>query len=411
MKKEKLILFTNSFPFGLSENNFIKFEIGELCRTFKNIEIINHKIEKKNNILNKNLKNIKLNIEFSKKINVISIILIFFFKSIFKKLFWKELIIIIFKKNFFRKLKMCVLEITYALILCEYLKKKKINKDKIIFYSLWSNYTLITFFLIKDFFPNSKFIARGLGSDLNGFIKDDDYIPYKKIKFINLDKLILLGEYQRKLLKNTSINKNNIAIIPLGVFGQKMIQRNLKDKTIYFLSCGNFIEVKNNILMIDFLNQISKKTKKKIYFIIIGRGQLEKKILRNLNLNHNNFTYTHYKYINNFLDFIKRKKINYFLNFSSQEGMPFTVMETMSIGIPTISSDIEPNKYLVENNGHIFKLSKLNLSMKKLTDNIINEIKDQDIYLKKCIKSYLFIKKNLINKNCHKKFKKILTEI
>ena len=85
MKKEKLILFTNSFPFGLSENNFIKFEIGELCRTFKNIEIINHKIEKKNNILNKNLKNIKLNIEFSKKINVISIILIFFFKSIFKK--------------------------------------------------------------------------------------------------------------------------------------------------------------------------------------------------------------------------------------------------------------------------------------------------------------------------------------
>lgn len=410
MKKKKLILFTNSFPFGFSENNFIKFEIKELCKSFKNIEIINHKTEKKNNILDKNLKNIKTNTEFSKKINVLNIIIIFFSKSVFKKLFWKELIFIIFKKNFFRKLRMCVLEITYALILCKYLKEN-IKEDQIIFYSFWSNYTLITFFLIKDFFPNSKFIARSLGSDLNGFIKDDDYVPYKKIKFVNLNKLILLGEYQRKFLINTYIKKNNIAIIPLGVFGQKMIKRNLKDKTINFLSCCNFIEVKNNILMINFLNQISKKTEKKIHYIIVGKGKLENKIFKELYQNHGNFTYTHYKYINNFFKFIKKSKVNYFLNFSSQEGMPFTVMETMSIGIPTISSNIEPNKYLVQKNGHIFNLSKLNTSMKKLTDNIVEEIGNQKNYFKKCYKSHLFIKKNLINKNCHKKFKDILKNI
>ena len=36
--------------------------------------------------------------------------------------------------------------------------------------------------------------------------------------------------------------------------------------------------------------------------------------------------------------------------------MPFTIMESMSCGIPSITSNIEPNKFLVENNGYYFDL-------------------------------------------------------
>ena len=57
--------------------------------------------------------------------------------------------------------------------------------------------------MIKDIHPDAKFVARSLGSDLNGFIynKNDDYVPYKKLKFAALNKLVLLGRYQKEFFK------------------------------------------------------------------------------------------------------------------------------------------------------------------------------------------------------------------
>lgn len=163
--------------------------------------------------------------------------------------------------------------------------------------------------------------------------------------------------------------------------------------------------------MIDFLNRFSKKTKKKIHFTIIGNGKLKKKIIRLLNNNKENFNYSYYKHVNNFTKFIKQNKINFFLNFSSQEGMPFTVMETMSIGIPTISSNIAPNKFLVKNNGYLFNLSNYEQSIEQTIKSIVKDLNNNKFYLKKCLNSYKFINKFLINKHCHKNFEKILKNI
>ncbi len=413
MSKRKLILFTNTYPYGKKENNFIKYEIKELSKLFKEIEIINHKSTSKNSILGKKLNEIRTNQSFSRQINIYNITKTFFFKTIFQKIFWKELYIIKFQGSFIKKLKMCILEITYALILFEFLKNSKINYKDTILYSFWSNFTLIAFSMIKEIHPNAKFVARSLGSDLNGFIynKNDDYVPYKKIKFSSLNKLVLLGKYQKNFLKNSIIKSKNILISPLGVYKQKFVKRKIEKDVIIFLSCGNFIEAKNNILMIDFLRRFSKKTTKKIHFIIIGEGELKNKIFEQLNKNKKNFIYSYYKHVDNFVEFIKLKKVNFFLNFSSQEGMPFTVMETMSVGIPTISSDIKPNKYLVKNNGYLFNLFNYENSIERTIKKINFDLDNKKLYYNKCLRSYFFIKKFLINKYCHKKFQNILKKI
>ena len=413
MNKRKLILFTSTFPFGKHENNFIKYEIEELNKLFKEIEIINHKSTSKNSILGKKLNKIRTNQNFSEQINIFNITRTFFFKTIFQKIFWEEINSIMFQGSFITKLKMCVLEITYALILFDFLKKSKINYKDTILYSFWSNFTLITFSMIKEIHPDAKVVARSLGSDLNGFIynKNDDYVPYKKIKFSSLNKLVLLGKYQKKFLKNSIIKSKNILISPLGVYKQKFVKRKVEKNVIIFLSCGNFIEAKNNILMIDFLRRFSKKTRRKVHFIIIGEGKLKNKIFKQLNNNKKNFIYSYHKHVNNFVEFVKLKKVNFFLNFSSQEGMPFTVMETMSIGIPTISSDIKPNKYLVKNNGYLFNLFNYENSIEQVIKKINFDLNNKKLYYNKCLRSYFFIKKFLINKYCHKKFQNFLKKI
>ena len=413
-KNTEIILFTYDYPFGKSEKTFIEYELSQLSKDFDKIEIINQKnSENKIEEKYKNKNKIEFNNNFAKKISIYNLIEIFFTKVLFEKIFWKELSNILFKKKFLKKLKMCVNEISLSFLLVNYICKIKNKNDKIIFYSFWSNFTLISFIKLKKIYKNAKFISRALGSDLNGYIKNDDFVPYKNVKFSALDKLFLLGEYQKQKLPNINLN-NKIEICPLGVFQQEFSEHD-KNKIklidpIIFISCGNLIEIKNNLLMIDFISKFNEITKRKVEFILIGKGKLKKKIIDKLKSNPK-IIYQQYDRVDNFVDFLLDNKVHFFLNFSSQEGMPFTIMEAMSCGIPIIASNIKPNEYLVRDRGYLLKLENYTNSSKILLQEINQDLININRYYLKSKNSYKFIKNNLINENCYNKFKKILDNI
>lgn len=411
-KNKDLILFTYDYPFGKSEKTFLEYELPKLSENFENIEIIFQKNFSNESILDKKLKNIKINKEFANQTKLTKYFTILIKNIIFDKMFWKEFFYILFKKNFFKKLKMSLNEIILSYILYNYLKGRKYKSNKKIFYSFWSNFTLLTFSKLKKNLENSVFISRALGSDLNGYIKNDNYVPYKKNKFSNLDKIILLGEYQRKMLDNLNLNSDNIKVCPLGVFKQKNKIENIDiNQKLVFLSCGNLIEIKNHFLMINFLERVSKKINNKVEFILIGDGHLKENIKRRLNNLNNLIDFKFYNYVENLVEFISANKINFFLNFSSQEGMAFTIMESMSCGIPVVASDIDSNKYLVNNNGYLFDLENYNNSINEVIDQIIFDIKKSEPYLNKSKKSYNFINNNLHNEKCFNKFKEVINNI
>jgi glycosyltransferase involved in cell wall biosynthesis len=408
-----LIIFTYDFPFGKSEKTFIQYEIKSLLKDFNKIEIINHKSSSDNILTNFDEKKIHFNNRFSKSIDLKKIIIIFFKEIFLKSFFWKEVFSLFLKKNFFRKLKMCLSEVCLAYLLTDFIKKERNPDKEIIFYSFWCNFPLISFIDLKKVFKNSKFLARGLGSDINGYIKDDDYIPFKKIKFITLDKLVLLGDYQKKSLENLHL-ENKIEIAPLGVYPQ--IEDKIKDdilelnEPITFVSCGNLIEIKNNLLMINFLNKFSLKTNKKIRYIMIGDGQLKNKLLNQIK-NYNQIEFRYYKFVENFVNFLNQNKAHFLLNFSSQEGMPFTIMEAMSCGIPAITSNIKPNEYLVKENGFLFDLNNYEKSIMDTIYELNQSLDNRKIYNLKSKKSYDYIHKYLINANCYDQFKEILNKL
>lgn len=407
-----LVIFTYDFPFGKSEKTFIQYEISCLLKDFKNIEIINQKNFQENSLLSNDKKNLYFNKKFSKFVNLKNIFLIFFKKVAFKAFFWQEIFYIIFKKNFFKKFRMCFSEICLAYLLYEFIKKEKNPQNEMIFYSFWSNFPLISFIELKKDFKNSKFLSRGLGSDLNGYIKNDDYVPFKKVKFLALNKLVLLGDYQKDGLKNLNL-ENKIEISPIGVYSQKKEVQNIKfnfDEPITFVSCGNLIEIKNNLLMIDFLNKFNYQTKIKIKYIMIGKGVLKNKICNEIK-KYSQIEFIHYEQIENFVDFINQNKIHFLLNFSSQEGMPFTIMESMSCGLPAIVSNIKPNEYLVKGNGFVFDLDNYENSINEMIFEIKETLKDKEKYMVKSKNSFNFINENLINSECYRKFKIILDNL
>jgi glycosyltransferase involved in cell wall biosynthesis len=303
------------------------------------------------------------------------------------------------------------MEATKSEIAFNWIVRNKLDNNKNqIFYSFWSDYLLLTFNKLKKIY-DIKAISRALGSDLNGFIKDDDFVPFKDNKFKSMDKIVLLNDYQKDKFQKYSFD-DQLKIAPLGVFPQK---KNFNEKVdlnepITFISCGNLIEIKNNFLMIDFLNKFSHQTNKKVKFIMIGDGTLKDKILNKIK-NLNNIIFEYHKHVENFVDFLNQNKIHFFLNFSSQEGMPFTIMESMSCGIPAIVSNIPPNKYLVNKNGFIFDLNDFTNSISFTISEVNQCVENKDKYLLKSKKSFDFINENLINSNCFEKFKVILNKL
>lgn len=406
---KKIIVFTYAYPTGNLEDTFIKFELSKLSENFEKIEII--PLKNFDRVVKLNKENIEVNLELSKKLNIKNIILFFFSKTIFSFNFYKEIKKNLFKKNFFIKLKMIIMEITQSEIVFNWILKNKIkDHEKQIFYSFWSNFILLTFQKLKEV-KDIKTISRTLGSDLNGFIKNDSYVPFIDTKFTTLNKIILLGDYQKNKLKKFNLN-NQIEIAPLGVFPQSKNNDNkiFLNEPITFVSCGNLIEIKNNLLMIDFLKKFSEMTNKKVRYIMIGKGILKKKILKKIK-NYNNIIFEYHEYVDNFVNLLKKNKVHFFLNFSSQEGMPFTVMESMSCGIPTIASNIPPNEYLVRNNGFLFDLNNFEDSISKTIDDIDETLNNKKYYYQKSQKSFEFINNNLVNSKCYQKMEIILKNL
>ena len=64
-KNKDIILFTYDYPFGKSEKTFLEYELPKLSENFENIEIILQKNFSNESILDKKLKNIKINKEFA----------------------------------------------------------------------------------------------------------------------------------------------------------------------------------------------------------------------------------------------------------------------------------------------------------------------------------------------------------
>lgn len=406
---KKIIIFTNNFPTGNLEDTFIKFELSKLSRDFNEIEIIPQKNLKR---IKKLEKNISINLDFSKQFNKKKIIKFFFFRIIFSNIFYKEIFANLFKKNFIYKFKMMTIELTKSEIAYNWFLENRIYlKKNIIFYSFWSDYLLLSFEKLKKI-SKIKTISRTLGSDLNGFIKDDDYVPYIKKKFYSLNKVFVLGSFQKKILISKNlIQKKKITVCPLGVYKQNNYQNYLKKK-ILFLSCNSFIKIKNTLMIIKFLKKLAIETDKKILYYIIGEGEEKKAIISSLDDSKNLFNFKLINRVENLIDFIRQKKINFFINFSSKEGMSFSIMEAMSCGIPIISSDINANNDLVKNNsGYLINLENFEISSDTIIKRLIYDIKFKKNYYRKCKNSKNFINKYLINNKCYEKFKKEIISI
>jgi glycosyltransferase involved in cell wall biosynthesis len=357
-----------------------------LSETFDYINIIPLKWDSKfkENYINRE----NLNYDFSLSQNLFQIktIIKILFKIIFCKILWHEIFNI--KKKFLKKVSIILKERILAENTYLWVKnKKKEIPNKEIFYSYWSNHTLLSFYLLKRENIINKCFARTLGSDLNGFIPNDDFVAFKKLKFQMLDFLIILNEGQREKLKTEKlINDDKVIKCYQGINLQIFKEKQKLDKKIHILSCGQLIYVKNTLQIVNFIQAFSKEAKDyEIIYTCIGNGPDFVNVKKAAELKLKQIKFNLIEKVPNLIDFLKKNQIDLYINLSRSEGMSFAVMEAMSFSIPIICSKIPGNTEIVNNsNGYVLH-SYENVDINNLIKNILDDLKSNNFNQKRTL--------------------------
>jgi glycosyltransferase involved in cell wall biosynthesis len=343
-----LVFITSQFPYSAGEA-FIEAEFPFLSREFDKIFIISQNISgKQTRALPENVTIYRYNTSTSLSGFLLLPFLSLFNFGIISKMVKDELI---FRKSAGNPLTIknrliLVKKIIKAIQLRDFIRGKlldeKINGN-IVFYSYWFKTGAHAIALLN--YPDSIKVARAHGSDIYEEKTSQGYLPLLKFTAKNLDAIFFISENGRQYFSSkTKTISPSFIISRLGIAkpytGEVKIPKS--DKYV-IVSCSNMIPLKRIDLIIASLELVVSD--KKISWFHFGGGilsdDLEKLAVEKLGPLPN-IEYSFMGQIPNdeLLKFYSSNKIDLFINTSSTEGIPVSIMEAQSFGIPSIATDV-----------------------------------------------------------------------
>lgn len=332
--EKNLIFVTDSYPFDNGET-FIENEIVYLAEYFKKIYIFSLNMTGiQTREIPKNCEVFRIDINKYQKKSLLKALPILkdkiYFRDYFKNKFQKRV------RNFLLNSKAIEEKIL------EVIKVKNLSKDSLIGYSYWFHNSAYALGVLKEKNIIGKVISRAHRYDI--FLESGSQ-PLKKEILEKIDKVYSVSYMGEEYLKNL-YQSNKILTSYLGTNGGEFLERKSL-KNIIIVSCSNITPVKRVELIVEGLSNL--KSNKKVKWIHFGDGiekeKIEKKVLEKLK----NIDYELRGHISNqeILKFYKENNIKVFLSTSLSEGLPVSMMEAQSFGIPIIATNVGGVKEIV----------------------------------------------------------------
>ena len=359
-----LVLITSGFPFDNHEN-YLETEIIYLSKKFSNVIILSH------NTKSEKYRNVPKNVQVKRiryKVNLIEKIISL--RQLFNKIFWNE---IKFIKNQYKIdlsigiIKTLLISIENSSRLGKRYTKEILNSKKkdLIFYSYWCNDAAIALANMKLINGDKiKCITRMHRWDIYFEESKYGYLPLRNHIFENLDDVFSISKnginyLQDQLNFNTkSINVSRLGVKKIGEFNKKVTEKFL------IVSCSNVIKVKQVHLIAESLSKIKNYEIKWVHF---GDGKLKKDIINYCKKNFPKNIRAEFKgrVLNKeVLKFYIDEVPDLFINLSSSEGIPMSIMEAMSCSIPVIATNVGGTSEIVNNeNGYLIEYNEDDLKI------------------------------------------------
>jgi len=359
-----LIIFTRGYPYSTVSESFLDPEIPYLSSVFQKIIIVPTKItpsiEKTernfpSNVIvdNSYLQNIPVN-KYRNKL----LIKVFRLHNIIKsRHFYREV-----TKNipiiFHRSGRKCLIKHFSSAIqiekwLINYISDNNHDLSKTIFYTYWLIGATTGIAFVKMQYPEIKLISRAHRWDLYVESHEPAYIPYRKEIFQYLNQLFLISDHgEQYLIKKNPAMASICTVARLGVKDPNFLTKSSSDGILRIVSCSFASPSKRIDLIIHGLAEFNRlRPHQRIKWVHIGYGPLLQK-LKNLSEEclPKNIEYILLGYLQGeVIQYYKTHCVDIFINTSASEGIPVTIMEAQSCGIPVIATNVGGTSEIVSN--------------------------------------------------------------
>lgn len=389
-----LIIFTSHYPYGNKES-FLEDEINELCKKYNFLYIISS--EKDTMLSKRRVPNncIIINANINNKFKYFLLIFITLIFSIVNLSVYKELFFIRNSNFKFSTRLKTILKYRYRFIrnirIIKRIVKKKYN-EKFILYSYWLNGDAYSICKMKKNKNISGAISRAHGSDAKF---DIVYNPFRADIIRGINKILFVSE----ILMNDFINKyknykieKKVDLLRLGTTKTNVSSSfsiKAPENYKFVLSISNVVEVKRLDYLIDSLSLIDELN---IYWVHIGSGveyqNINEYCYDKLHLKDNiKYHFTGSLPNRKVKSLLLNSNIDLLCNTSDSEGIPVSIMECLSYGIPVIARDVGGLKEIVIDSYNGILL-KSDLEPKYFSQAIIEILnlnkKDLEVYKNNC---------------------------
>jgi len=331
--KKTIYLFCQYFPF-LGGEQFLFNEVEYYPLDSKVIVFTEHKNEGERNILPNNFEVINEN--FTNKTSVRQIL-----KNNWRliiEIFLYEIYTSPHRWKYLKKFK------THLFLLIGYLQKADIVEKYIpksdtgtTLYSYWFDEWATILNLVKRISKSKiRVICRTHAYDFDEAQVHSGYHPFRSFNLNGIDKVYSISEYG-KIYIEKRYNYKSVVVETLGVKDKGLNPVNINE-AVTIVSCSSLVAIKR----VDLIIKLLKNIKNNVIWVHFGNGPLEKTILDEVKTMPQNITFDYKGFVKNevIIDFYKSNTVDLLINTSELEGIPVSMMEAISFGIPIVGCNI-----------------------------------------------------------------------
>lgn len=333
--KPDLILLTNEFPASHARaENWLYDELKHTHAFFNQIKVVPENYSNANNPLPPNCKVLNWKEGSSSQLNLSEIknclsIVLSDFKGYPSKL------------QFLKSLR-------YNLALVKYLhlKAKKIATLKELFvntpilYAYWADNLATTACIISQRYHKAPIVTRGHGYEVFEEQTKDGIIPFRGFQYRRLTKIYTDSRRGMMHLNSNKHHaryqsKNACSYVGTADRGEGVF---LPEAVFSIVSCSYIRDIKRLHLMADILKHVSFP----LVWHVLGAGEDLERVKQTTQDLPSHIKVIFYGELSNeaILEFYKQTTLNLFVSLSRSEGLPVSMMEALSFGIPIMSTDV-----------------------------------------------------------------------
>ena len=220
-----------------------------------------------------------------------------------------------------------------------------LDPARTLLYTYWFDGTALGAVLAKRDFPEIRCISRAHGYDLYAERYIPPYMPFEEARICSLDRVYPVSEHGKRYLSARHPScASGFRVARLGTGDPGFLTSPSRDGVFRVVSCSHIIPIKRIDLLVRGLAEAGRmQPDREFEWVHIGGGalQAEMEAYADTTLPGNvSHRFTGYLTNNAVLEHYRQSPVDVFINVSESEGVPVSIMEAESCGIPVVATAV-----------------------------------------------------------------------